>query len=66
MVDGGTELEIDDTPFIGSVTSFLEMIDDDANGPRDIVEVDVDTTTGNGSLGTPYDADEIEIEEEDD
>jgi hypothetical protein len=66
MVDGGTELEIDDAPFIGSITSFLEMIEDDANGPRDIVEVDVDTTTGNGSLGTPYDADEIEIEEEDD
>ena len=66
MADGDTELEIDDSPFIGSVTSFLEMIDDDANGPRDIVEVDVDTTTGDGSIGNPYSADEIEIEEEDD
>jgi hypothetical protein len=60
MADGGTQMEIEDTPFIGPLASFLDMIDDDANGPRDVVEVDIDTTS------SPYSADEIEIEEEDD
>jgi hypothetical protein len=61
MADGGTQMEIDDTPFIGPVASFLGMIDDEAaDGLRDVVEVDIDTTS------SPYKADEIEIEEEDD
>jgi hypothetical protein len=75
-----TELEFEDiqiAPGSGLTTeadidAFLDMIDDDdvvsiTNGPRDVIEVQIDTTNGgNGSLGNPYAADEIEIEEEDD
>jgi hypothetical protein len=69
--DPGTELELDDSPFTGTLAMFLDMIDDDnivnsMNGPRDIVDVKIDTTSGNGTGGSPYVADEIEIEEEDD
>jgi hypothetical protein len=80
VADADTELEFEDTEIAsggGSTTeddidSFLELIDDDdivntTNGPRDVVEVNVDTTNGgDGSIGNPYSADEIEIEEEDD
>jgi len=68
-VDENTELELDDVPFGGSVASFLGMIDDDAdptNGSRDVVEVKIDTTNGNGTPDESYRADEIETEEEDD
>jgi len=67
--DENTELELDDVPFGGSVASFLGMIDDDAdptNGSRDVVEVKIDTTNGNGTPDESYRADEIETEEEDD
>ena len=80
VADADTELEFEDTEIAsggGSTTeddkdSFLDTIDDDdivntTNGPRDVVEVNVDTTNGgDGSIGNPYSADEIEIEEEDD
>ena len=77
-----TKLEIEDVQIApvppSSVTmpaeidSFLEMIDDDgivsiSNGPNDVVDVRIDTTTGgDGSIGSPYEAVQIEIEEEDD
>lgn len=74
-----TELEIDDTLVASGegsstteaqINTFLNAIDDDANpanGPRDVIEVRVDTTNGgNGSSVNPYAADEIEIEHEDD
>ena len=80
VADADTELDFEDTEIAsgeGSTTeddidSFLDMIDDDdivntTNGSRDVVEVNVDTTNGgDGSIGNPYSADEIEIEEEDD
>ena len=80
VADSDTELEIEDTVIAagsGSTTeadidSFLNMIDDDnivnsTNGPRDIVDVRTDTTNGgNGSFGSPFLADQIEIEVEDD
>jgi hypothetical protein len=70
-VEPGTELELNDTLFSGTLAMFLDMIDDDnivnsLNGPQDIVDVRIDTTSGNGTGGSPYAADEIEIEEEDD
>ncbi len=73
-----TELEIGDmvvsTGDGGSTTpqaidDFLTLVDDDSNasnGPRDVVEIGVDVGTGNGSGGSPYTADEWEVEEEDD
>ena len=58
------------------IDSFLEMIDDDdivnlTNGPNDVVDVRIDTTnsgtnSGDGSIVSPYEAVQIEIEEEDD
>ena len=64
-----TELEIEDTVIASGngttteedIDSFLNMIDDEAaDGLRDVVEVDIDTTS------SPFRADEIEVEEEDD
>jgi hypothetical protein len=77
MADENTELEVEDieiAPGNGLTTpqaidDFLLMVDADAdpsNGPRDVVEIGVDITTGDGSGGLPYSADEWEIEEEDD
>jgi hypothetical protein len=69
VADFDTELEIEDTVIASGndttteddIDSFLDMIDDEAaDGLRDVVEVDIDTTS------SPYSADEIEIEEEDD
>ncbi len=48
---------------------FLDSIDDDdnvTNGPRDEVEVRIDISVGDGSLGSPYAAVQVEIEREDD
>jgi len=67
--NGGTELEVEDSLFTGSLTQFLDLIDDNddpADGSRDVVEVGFDITGGDGSSGSPYTAEEIEIEEEDD
>jgi hypothetical protein len=75
-----TELKLEDTEIASGdgttteadIDSFLNMIDDDdivntSNGPRDVIEVDIDTTNGgDGTSASPYSADEIEIEEEDD
>ncbi len=80
VADSDTELEIEDTVIAAGsgstseadIDSFLNMIDDDnvvnsTNGPRDVVDVRIDTTnSGNGSFGSPYLADQIEIELEDD
>lgn len=58
----GATLEIEDIPYAGSLTSFLDMIDDDdivANGPRDIIDLDIDVLAG-GLV------DQVEIENEDD
>jgi len=71
MALSGTELEVNDAAFFGSIASFLGLIDDDGivnsnNPPNDVIDVDFDIATGNGSAGNPYDAHEIEIEEEDD
>ncbi len=79
LADADTELEVDDVqiaPGNGLTTEteiddFLGQIDDDniislTNGPRDKVEVQIDTTSGDGSIGNPYPANEIELEEEDD
>ena len=61
--NGSTQLELDnDIPFVGTVKQFLTMIDDNdnpADGPRDIVEVRIDTTSG-------FYAEQIELEEMDD
>lgn len=67
--NGGTELEVDDTQFGGSLTQFLNLVDDNdnpADGSRDIIEIGFDIGSGDGSSGSPYTAEEIEIEEEDD
>ena len=56
------------------IDSNLDLIDDDndpTNGARHIVQVRIDTTNrgangGNGSSGTPYTTDQVEIEREDD
>ena len=75
-----TELEIEDSLIAagsGSTSEadidwFLKMIDDDnvvnsSNGPRDVVDVRIDTSNGgNGSFASPYLADQIELELEDD
>jgi len=63
-----TELEVDDTLYTGSLSSFLNLVDDNddpADGSRDVLEVGFDIDSGDGS-GNPYAAEEIEIEEEDD
>jgi len=67
--NAATELEVDDTPYSGSLSSFLNLVDDNddpADGSRDVLEVDFDIASGDGSGGDPYTAEEIEIEEEDD
>ena len=77
--DSNTELKIEDTIIAtgsgntteSQIDSFLDGIDDDniisiTNGPRDVVEVRIDTTEGDGSLATPYTARQIEIEIDDD
>lgn len=72
-----TELEIDDMVISGDevcdtteqgIDDFLTLVDDDtdaANGPRSVVEIGVNITTGDGGAD-PYTADEWEVEEEDD
>ncbi len=76
MATSITELEFEDTEIApgdglttnADIDAFLGMIDadtDPANGPRDVVEIEVDVTSGDGKT-TPYLADEWEIEEEDD
>ena len=67
--NGGTELEIDDMPYSQGLTSFLDLVDDNdnpADGSRDVIKVGFDITIGDGSSGSPYIAEEMEIEEEDD
>ncbi len=61
-IETGATLEIEDVLYTGTLTSFLDLIDDDdnvVNGPRDIVDLDIDVL--NGGL-----VDQIEIEVEDD
>jgi len=68
-VNTTTKLEVDDTPYSGDFLSFLNLVDDNddpVDGSRDVLEVGFDITNGNGSETTPYTAEEIEIEEEDD
>jgi len=71
-----TELEVGDVeiaPGDGSTTNadieaFLDQVDADtnaSNGPRDVIEMGFDITTGDGTT-TAYIAEEWEIEEEDD
>jgi hypothetical protein len=65
----GTELKLNDAPFMGSLSQFLSLIDDNTlavDGPRDIIDVDFEIDPGDGSDVTPYVAHEYEIEEEDD
>lgn len=61
--DGNTELELDDDiVFVGTLSEFLSLIDDNdnpADGSRDIVEVEIDSSG-------PFYASEIEIEDQDD
>ncbi|MCG6889372.1 MAG: DUF5666 domain-containing protein, partial [Gammaproteobacteria bacterium] len=67
--DSSTELEIDDMSYTGDLTSFLDLVDDNdnpADGSRDVIKVAFDITIGAGSSGSPYIADKMEIEEEDD
>ena len=77
--DACIELEIGDSVIADGETcpteeqaidNFLNQIDDNtdpSDGPRDVVEIGIDLSTGaNGSAGSPYPADEWEIEEEDD
>ncbi len=73
-----TELEIGDMVISGDevcdttaqgINDFLALVDGDTNpgnGPRDIVEVGIDISTGLGTTDQPYPADEWEVEEEDD
>jgi hypothetical protein len=65
----GTELEIDDMSYTQGLTSFLDLVDDNdnpADGSRDVIKVAFDITSGAGSSGSPYIADKMEVEEEDD
>jgi len=67
--NGGTELQIDDMLYAGTLTQFLDLVDDNdnpADGARDIIEIGFDVSSGDGSAGAPYVAEEIEVEEEDD
>jgi hypothetical protein len=60
-VNGGTQLEIEDVPHTGTLTSFLNMIidtGDPADGPNDILDLRFDI---NSMI-----ADQVEIEIEDD
>ena len=70
-LDDSTQLEIEDSPFIGTPVEFLDSIDDDGivdttNGPNDVVEVRINTNSGDGSTVSPYAAKQVEIEREDD
>ena len=76
VANANTELEIEDVEIApgnglttpADIDAFLGLVDDDTNpvnGPRDVVEIGFDVGTGNGST-TPYAAEEMEIEEEDD
>ena len=78
IVDSNTKLE-DEYIIIATggataevvIDSFLNSIDDDnivniTNGPRDVIEVRIDTSTGEGTFGSPYTAIQVEIEREDD
>lgn len=76
VANANTELEIEDVEIApgdgfttnADIDAFLDLVDDDTNpvnGPRDVVEIEVDIDTGDGKA-TPYAADEWEIEEEDD
>jgi hypothetical protein len=65
----GTELELDDMAFPGTLDQFLNLIDDNddaTDGTRDVIDVDFDITPGDGSSSSPYAAHQYEIEEEDD
>ena len=67
--NGSTELEIDDMLFTGTLAQFLNLIDDNndpADGSRDVLEIGFSISSGDGSNGSPYTAEEMEIEEEDD
>lgn len=78
IVDSSTKLEDEDNIIAtGGATaeavidSFLNSIDDDnivniTNGPRDVIEVRIDTSIGQGTFGSPYTAIQVEIEREDD
>ena len=60
-VETGPSLEIEDVPYTGTLASFLNMIDDNddvTDGPRNIVDLRIDTSTNL--------VDQIEIELEDD
>lgn len=72
LLGAGTQLEDDDiiisdgsATTTAQINTFLDSIDDDGivdlnNGPNDVVEVRIDTTS------TPYTAKQVEIEREDD
>ena len=65
----GTELELNDAMYPGTLDQFLNLIDDNidaTDGPRDIIDVDFDIDPGDGSISSPYEAHQYEIEEEDD
>ena len=65
----GTELEQNDAPFGGTLSGFLDLIDDNndaTDGPRSVIDVDFEIDPGNGSLSSPYQAHQYEIENEDD
>jgi hypothetical protein len=76
--DACTEIEIGDMVVSGDevcdttlqgIDDFLTLVDDDTNavnGPRDIVEIGFEITSGSGTDIDPYLAEEWEIEEEDD
>ena len=78
QVGPSTKLEDEDTliaPGNGTaenvIDDFLKSIDDDGivnttNGPNDVIDVRIDTSSGDGSFGSPYAAKQIEIEREDD
>jgi len=65
----GTELELNDAMYPGTLDQFLNRIDDNndaTDGPRDVIDVDFDIDPGDGSISSPYEAHQYEIEEEDD
>jgi hypothetical protein len=79
LLGSNTELEEEETTLApgngftteAQIDSFLVSIDDDGivsvgNGPNDIVEIRIDTTSNDGSQATPYEAEQVEIEHEDD
>ncbi len=77
VANANTELEVDDVEIapgsglttLAQIEAFLGLVDDDsnaANGPRDVIETEFNINSGDGSSGSPYNAEEVEIEEEDD